>query len=160
MSRHGARVHWRLDPAVEAAAFARGRFSRAHRWTFDGGLDLPASSSPGVIPPPWSDAGAVDPEEAFVAAVASCHMMSFLHHASRAGRTVLAYADDAVGELGRNADGRRWIAKIVLDPRITWADGTAPDDTALAALHAAAHAECFIANSVRTEVVVAGLAAP
>lgn len=154
MSEHLARVAWENTAGADAAAFRRGRYSRVHRWHFDGGLEVPASSSPEVIPLPWSAREALDPEEAFVAAIASCHMMSFLYCAGRAGYALASYVDDAVGTLGKNAEGRRWIASVTLRPRLTWLDGLAPSAAEITTLHEAAHAECFIANSVATAIVV------
>ncbi|MGE0485288.1 MAG: OsmC family protein [Gammaproteobacteria bacterium] len=151
MSEHHARVSW----TAGEAGFRRGRFTRVHRWTFDGGLEVAASASPAVIPAPWSDAAAVDPEEAFVAAVASCHMMSFLFLANRAGLDVVDYDDEASGMLAADAEGRYAITEVVLRPRVTFAAGQAPDDDQLAGLHHEAHDTCYIANSVRTAIRVA-----
>jgi organic hydroperoxide reductase OsmC/OhrA len=150
MSEHHARVSWSAD----AAGFRRGRFSRAHHWSFDGGLEIPASASPAVIPAPWSDPAAVDPEEAFVAALASCHMMSFLFLANRAGLEVVAYDDEASGTLAPSAGGRHAVTEVVLRPRVSFAPGRAPDAAQLAALHDEAHDTCYIANSVRTAIRV------
>jgi organic hydroperoxide reductase OsmC/OhrA len=151
MIEHKASIHWRFD----GGDFRKGRYSRAHRWDFDGGLSVAASPSPHVVPAPYSDAGAVDPEEAFVAAVASCHMMTFLFLASRAGHVVLEYTDDAVGHMEKNAQGRYWVSEVLLRPRITWDETPGvPDASALERLHHAAHEECFIANSVKTTIRV------
>lgn len=148
MSEHHARVSW----SAGAAGFRRGRFSRAHRWTFDGGLEIPASASPAVIPAPWSDPAAVDPEEAFVAALASCHMMSFLFLANRAGHEVSHYDDEASGTLAADADGRQAITSVILRPRVRFVSGHGPDDDELDLLHEQAHRTCYIANSVRTTI--------
>lgn len=134
--------------------FTKGRYSREHTWSFDGGVTVPASPSPSVVPAPWSNPANVDPEEAFVASVSSCHMLTFLHLASRAGHEVAAYDDDAVGEMTKNDEGRWWISRVTLSPRIAWVGETRPTPAEEAALHDAAHHECFIANSVRTEIVV------
>ena len=151
MIEHKASIHW----SFTGGDFRKGRYSRAHRWAFDGGLEVPASPSPHVVPAPFSDASAVDPEEAFVAAVASCHMMTFLFLAARAGYQALSYDDDAVGHMVRNEQGRWWVNEVLLRPRITWVDaGSAPAAGELERLHHAAHEECFIANSVKTEVRV------
>jgi organic hydroperoxide reductase OsmC/OhrA len=149
MSRHGARIVWRAQ-----GDFAEGRYSRTHAWRFDGGAEVIASASPEVVPVPLGDPAGVDPEEALVAAVASCHMLWFLDLARRAGFRVASYEDAAEGEMGRIAPGRHAIVRIVLRPAILF-DGPAPDAEALARLHAAAHDACFIANSLRSEVVVA-----
>lgn len=150
MTEHRATIRFRHD----GADFGRGKYSRAHTWSFDGGLTVPASSSPSVIRPPYSDPAAVDPEEAFVAAIASCHMMSFLYAASHAGHVVLSYEDDAVGSLQKNAQGVAWISTTLLSPRIVY-QGEPPSADEEDALHARAHATCFIAQSIKTEVRVA-----
>jgi organic hydroperoxide reductase OsmC/OhrA len=150
MARHSATVSWRY----EGGDFLRGTYSRAHHWTFDGGVTVPASAAPSVVPAPWSDAAGVDPEEAFVAALASCHLLSFLHVARLAGVRVSAYRDTAEGRLTKGSDGRWWVSRVVLAPRIVYGEGGSPSPEAEAALHARAHAECFIANSVKTEVVI------
>ena len=133
--------------------FLRGRYGRGHVVRFDGGVALPASASPHVVGT-WADAAAVDPEEMFVAALASCHMLTFLHVARLAGFAVAAYRDQAEGEMAEIAPGRQAVTRVTLRPRVEWA-GEAPDAVRLAELHHAAHEGCFIANSVETEVVVA-----
>ena len=147
MDKHTATVVWERSPGD---AFAGSRFSRAHSWAFDGGLTVPASSSPAVIPR-FSDPAGIDPEEAFVASLSSCHMMTFLYLAARRGLVVNRYEDRAEGELTRNEDGRYWLSRVILRPHIDW-DGEAPDTETARQLHEQAHEECFIANSVRTEV--------
>lgn len=151
MIEHQARVSWTFD----GGDFRKGRYSRAHRWDFDGGFAMPASPSPHVVPAPWSDAAAVDPEEAFVAAIASCHMLTFLFLAARAGYHALSYVDEAIGTMVKNEHGRYWVNEVVLRPHIEWGGerGT-PSAADLAQLHHAAHEECFIANSVRTAIRV------
>jgi organic hydroperoxide reductase OsmC/OhrA len=138
-----------------AQAFTDQRYSRAHTWTFDGGLSVPASSSPLSVPLPMSDAAAVDPEEALVAAASSCHMLFFLSLAAARGLVVDSYRDDATGFLGSDELGRLAMTRIVLRPRIAFAGGPA-DAAVLAALHHEAHARCYIASSLRGEVVVEG----
>ena len=150
MSAHTATVRWSASPGEE---FARGQYSRAHQWVFDGGAVVRASASPTIVPAPWSDAGAVDPEEAFVASLASCHMLFFLDFARRAGAVVTGYEDAAEAVMAKGEDGRVRITKVTLRPKIAWG-GAAPDATALAALHEKAHHACFIANSVTCDVVV------
>ena len=149
MSEHRATIEW--STAASAEDFTRGRYSREHRWTFDGGLTVAGSSSPHVVPLPWSSPAAVDPEEAFVAAISSCHMLVFLYLAAKAGFAIASYRDEAVGVMTRTAP--HWIERVTLAPRIAWA-GREPSADELAHLHHAAHAECFIANSVKTEIVV------
>ncbi|HEY4178724.1 MAG TPA: OsmC family protein [Kofleriaceae bacterium] len=151
MAEHIATIVW--TNAVPAADFAKGRYSREHTWSFDGGATVAGSSSPSVVPLPWSSAAAVDPEEAFVASAASCHMLSFLYVAMKRGFVVTSYRDRAAGVMTKGANGVPWISKITLDPQIEYA-GTSPTDAELAELHERAHHECFIANSVKTEIVV------
>jgi organic hydroperoxide reductase OsmC/OhrA len=133
--------------------FASGGYSRGHEWRLDG-LTVPASSSPQVVKPPMSKADAIDPEEAFVASLSSCHMLWFLDLARQRGFVVESYEDDSEGSMVRIETSRYWIDKVTLRPRIVYAAGRAPDAAAEKALHDDAHHLCFIANSVRTEVVV------
>ena len=152
MSSYTATIRW---AAKRDEAFAKGQYSRAHEWAFDGGAVVPASASPHIVPAPWSDEAGVDPEEAFIASLASCHMLIFLDFAKRGGLTVDGYVDEADGELGKLADGRMAMTRVTLRPRISWG-GEAPDAAVLADLHHRAHQACFIANSVTTEVRVEG----
>jgi organic hydroperoxide reductase OsmC/OhrA len=147
---HVATVEWRSD-----GGFRDGRYSRAHRWMFDGGADVPASASPHVVAPPMSDPAGVDPEEALVASVSSCHMLWFLHLARDSGFDVAAYRDEARGIMGKDDRGRMAVTRIALRPEIEFA-GEVPDAEALARLHHEAHEKCFIANSLRTEILVEG----
>ena len=133
--------------------FTDRRYSRGHLWRFDGGIEVPASSSPSVVPLPMSVAAAVDPEEAFIASLSSCHMLWFLDIACRAGHIVESYVDEAVGEMGRDANGRVAMIRVVLRPKVTFSGAALPDAGALEKLHHSAHESCFIANSVKTEVV-------
>ncbi len=130
--------------------FSDNRYSRGHEWSFDGGARFRASSSPHVVPR-FSDPAGVDPEEAFIASLSSCHMLTFLYLAARARHVIDRYEDTALGVMEKNAEGRMWVARVILRPAITWGSPR-PDAGALAALHHAAHDECFIANSVRTDV--------
>ena len=132
--------------------FLDNRYSRAHRWRFDGGVEVPASSSPHVVPLPGSREDAVDPEEAFVASLSSCHMLWFLSLAARDGWRVDSYRDAAEGRMGRNAEGRLAMTRVTLRPAVSFA-GAAPNREQLDALHHEAHDECFIASSVKTEVL-------
>jgi len=145
--KHYAKIQWSNDGA------ANGRYSRRHSWTFDGGAIVPGSSSPDVVPVPMSDPAAVDPEEALVAAASSCHMLSFLWVAHKAGFEVGSYVDEAEGEMGRIAPGRMAVVRIVLRPRIAFASA-APDAATLDRLHHEAHEACFIANSLSSEIVI------
>ena len=150
MSSYAATIRWAAKPDE---AFAKGQYSRAHEWAFDGGAVVPASASPHIVPAPWSDAAGVDPEEAFIASLASCHMLFFLDFARRGGFAVESYVDEAGGELGKLADGRMAMTSVTLRPKVTWS-GEAPDAGAIANFHHRAHEACFIANSVTTEVLV------
>ena len=150
MHRYEATISWRRD----GAAFSDNRYSRGHEWSFDGGVRVPASSSPTVVPEPMSLASAVDPEEALVASTASCHMLWFLSVAAKRGYVVERYEDAAFGTMGKGANGKVAFTRIVLRPVIEFAGEKQPDAAALARLHETAHAECFIANSLRCDVVV------
>jgi organic hydroperoxide reductase OsmC/OhrA len=152
MARYTCSVVWER----QGAPFLAQRYSRAHRWKFDGGLDLPASASPAHVPPGTADPGGVDPEEAFVAALSSCHMLFFLSLASAQGLTVERYEDDAEAFLSRDATGRESITRVVLRPRVRYAapTGASPGRETESALHHRAHELCYLANSVRTEVLV------
>lgn len=152
MSHYTATIRWKSD---SPDTFIKNRYSRGHEWSFDGGLTVAASSSPHVVPR-FSVAEAVDPEEALIASAASCHMLTFLYLAAKDGFNITAYTDDAVGEMGTLENGRQWVAKITLDPQIEWT-GDKPKPEQLADLHHRAHQECFIANSIKSEVVVAGI---
>ena len=138
------------------AKFTDQRYSRAHEWSFDGGITISASSSPLSVRLPFSVAEAVDPEEALVAALASCHMLTFLYVAAKQGFVVDNYADDAVGEMTKNEHGKLWVSKVTLSPRITFTGDKRPSPAQLDELHHLAHEECYIANSVKSEVVVQG----
>ena len=148
MSAHTARIEWTRGDSP----FTDQRYSRRHVMRFDGGAEVAASSSPHVVPVPMSDARAVDPEEAFVASLASCHMLWFLSIAATRGHVVDRYTDDAIGTMARNHDGRLAITVVTLRPEVHFGAGSAPAAEALHAMHAAAHDACFIANSVRTDV--------
>ena len=156
MAEHKAAVRWTL--VGDGAAFLKGRYSREHTWTFDGGLTVPGSPSPGVIPAPWSNPAGVDPEEAFVAAISSCHMLTFLYVAMREGFVVSSYEDDAVGVLRKNERGAFWVSAATLNPRIVYGGDRLPTPADVERLHHLAHEQCFIANSVKTEIRVAGVA--
>ena len=145
-----ATIIWNRGGAED---FAKGRYSRAHEWRFDGGTTLAASASPAVVPAPFSREDAVDPEEAFVAALSSCHMLTFLDFARRAGVLIESYEDEAVGIMERIAPGKMAITRVTLRPRIGFA-GAVPDQAKLDALHHQAHEACFIANSVTTKIAV------
>jgi organic hydroperoxide reductase OsmC/OhrA len=134
--------------------FAGNRYSRRHLWRFDGGAEVLGSSSPSVVPPPGSDPAGVDPEEAFVASLASCHMRWFLAIAAKRGFVIDRYEDAASGTLERNAERRFAMTRVTLRPKVTFSADKQPTPEELDALHHKAHEECYIANSVKTEVVV------
>ena len=147
MSMHGAEVRWTAQ-----GDFIANKYSRAHRWHFDGGAVIAASASPDIVPVPLSDPAGVDPEESFVAAIAACHMLWFLDLARRDGLDLASYRDAAVGHMAKNAQGGLWIARVDLYPQVTYA-GRSPSAEQTARLHHKAHDACFIANSVKTEIV-------
>jgi organic hydroperoxide reductase OsmC/OhrA len=146
VSEHRVSVRW----IRETADFAVAGYNRDHVWRFEGGQEVPASAAPAYL----GSADRVDPEEAYVAALSSCHMLTFLAVAARKRLVVDRYEDDAVGHLEKNDDGKLAITRVTLRPRVAFA-GHAPDAAGLAKIHERAHAECFIANSVRTEVTLA-----
>jgi organic hydroperoxide reductase OsmC/OhrA len=147
MASYTATVSWKR---AANETFTDNRYSRGHEWAFDGGMRLRASSSPHVVPK-YSDPAGVDPEEAFIASLSSCHMLTFLYLAAKKGFVVDSYIDEAQGKMAKNDKGRFFVSEVVLHPKINWG-GPAPDRTALDELHHAAHEECFIANSVVTDV--------
>jgi organic hydroperoxide reductase OsmC/OhrA len=149
MSEHRATVSW----SHSSGDFLRGTYSREHIWTFDGGQVVPASPSPSVVATPYANPAFVDPEEAFVAAIASCHLLTFLHEARKRGLAVASYADEAVGRMTKNDRGIPWVSAVILRPRISWV-GAPPAPDVVADLHHLAHEHCFIANSVRTDISV------
>lgn len=146
-SRYTANVAWSRGDAL----FTDNRYSRRHRWRFDGGIEVPGSASPHSVPLPYSSAEAVDPEEAFVASISSCHMLWFLSIAAKRGVVIDEYVDDAEGFMEKDADGRMAITRVVLHPRIVMGDPAASQD-AVVAMHDEAHHACYIANSVKTVV--------
>src|SRR5215470_14068723 len=147
-----AEVIWTRD---DGAVFTDNRYSRGHVWRFDGGVEVPASSSPLSVKLPLSRADAVDPEEAFVASLSSCHMLFFLGFAAKAGFVVDRYEDAPVGVMTKNEQGKLFVSKITLSPAISFSGPKRPSSDELDALHHHAHEECYVANSVRAEVVVA-----
>ncbi|SPE51015.1 OsmC family protein [Verrucomicrobia bacterium] len=153
MSEHKAIISWKNT----GPDFLKGKYSREHTWTFDGGATVQASSSPSVVPLPYSNPAYVDPEEAFVASLSSCHMLTFVYLAYREGFLLDDYHDEAVGIVSKNEKGIPWVSAVTLNPRIAWSGAKQPAAADLERLHHAAHEQCFIANSVKTLVTVAGL---
>jgi organic hydroperoxide reductase OsmC/OhrA len=147
MASYNATVRWLRGNAE----FAKQQYTRGHTWHFDEGLTVPASASPHVVKAPWAVAAAVDPEEALVAALASCHMLFFLSDASRAGFIVEKYEDAAEGLMAKDAEGRMAVTVITLRPQVTFS-ATGPTAEQFAKLHDGAHAQCYIANSIRSDV--------
>jgi len=150
MHKYEAKITWNRN----GAKFLGQQFSRGHEWAFDGGVKIPASASPQVVRAPLSVAEAVDPEEALVASASSCHLLTFLSLASRQGFVVDAYEDNAFGVMEKNEKGKFVITKITLRPKIQFSGEKTPSASELLALHHAAHEECYIANSIKSEVVV------
>lgn len=149
MSSYVATVVW---TRAADAPFKDNKYSRAHEWRFDGGTVVPASSSPSVVRVPMSNPAAVDPEEALVAALSSCHMLFFLSYAAAGGFVIDRYEDEAIGDMGKNERGTAMV-KVRLRPKITWV-GAAPSQEQLDKLHHRSHHDCYIANSVTAEIVV------
>lgn len=151
MAVHEATIAWKRS---DGETFLDQKYSRAHEWRFDGGAVVKGSSSPHVVAVPGSDPSAVDPEEAFVASLSSCHMLFFLSFAARAGYIVEEYTDAAEGLVERNEEGRMAVTRVTLHPRVEFADGRVPPHEELMELHHRSHEACFIANSVKTVVEV------
>ena len=148
MSEYSATIRWERGDQ----RFTDNRYSRRHSWSFDGGAQVVASSSPHVVPLPYSDAGAVDPEEAFVASLSSCHMLWFLSIAAKRGFCVDSYVDDAVGTMSKNDSGKLAITRVTLRPNVAFSGERIPTRSELETMHHQAHEECFIANSVKPDV--------
>ena len=146
--QYTSKILWNRNGAL----FSDNRYSRKHLWQFDGGVDVPASSSPQVVRLPLSEAAAVDPEEAFVASLASCHMLWFLDIAARGGFIIDSYVDDAVGTLAKNSDGKFAMTIVTLKPHVIFSGDKRPSHEDIQRMHHKAHDECFIANSVKSEV--------
>jgi organic hydroperoxide reductase OsmC/OhrA len=148
MANYHATVQWSRD----GANFLDNKYSREHQWSFDGGATVKGSSSPHVVPAPYSNPAAVDPEEALVVALASCHMLSFLYVAGKRGFVVDEYRDEATGKMTKNPAGKYWISEVTLHPKVLFSGDKTPDQPEIAVMHHEAHEECFIANSVKTDV--------
>ncbi|WP_210473480.1 OsmC family protein [Vibrio crassostreae] len=151
MSEYGAIIRWQKS---EDEAFSDNQYSRGHKWEFDGGVIVPASSSPHVVPLPLSVEENVDPEEAFIAALSSCHMLTFLGIAAKQKYVIASYVDDAIGVLEEDESGRSSVTTVTLRPKIVFIGSKVPTSAQLDKLHHLAHKNCFIANSVKTEIKV------
>jgi organic hydroperoxide reductase OsmC/OhrA len=149
MARHAATISWQRGDSP----FVDGDYSRAHVWSFDGGLDVPASASPHIVPLPHAIAENLDPEEAYVASLSSCHMLFFLSIAARNGIVVDRYRDAAVGFLDRDSEGKLAMTRVILRPEASYSGKNVPNAQQIENIHHQAHEKCFIANSVKTRVV-------
>lgn len=150
MSEYKAEVVWQRGNQL----FTDNRYSRGHEWKFDGGFSVPASSAPGSVPLPMSVAENVDPEEALVAALASCHMLFFLSFAQKQGLIIDHYQDHATGFMEKNERGRLYIARIELRPATRFSGEKMPTKEQIDALHHLSHEHCYIANSLRADVTI------
>ena len=153
MSPYTAAVRWRRKPEER---FVDGRYGRGHEWAFDGGATVIASASPHVVPLPFTVPAGIDPEEALVASLSSCHMLFFLDFARRDGFVVDSYDDHAEGLMATGLDGREWMERVTLRPRVVFSGVQRPRRAEVEALHHRAHEACYIANSVKSEVTVEG----
>ncbi|MEI6896649.1 MAG: OsmC family protein [Psychromonas sp.] len=152
MSEYFAKINWVRDIDEN---YLDNKYSRGHEWIFDGGVTVAASSSPQVVPLPYSVEANVDPEEAFVASLSSCHMLFFLSIVAKRGYVVDSYADDAVGLMEKDSDGKISMTKVTLKPHVQFSDRKKPTMEQLEKMHHQAHEQCFIANSVKTKIVIA-----
>jgi len=153
MSEYQAQITWQRQ---SGEGFLDLRYSRAHTWTFDGGIVVPASSAVHSVPTPYSNPENVDPEEGFVAAISSCHMLTFLYVAAKARFIVDSYEDTAVGTMAADSRGRQAITTVVLAPKVVFWGPRGPTEENVKNLHHEAHEQCYIANSVRSEILVHG----
>jgi organic hydroperoxide reductase OsmC/OhrA len=152
MAEHKAIIRWQCT----GPDFPKGKYSREHTWRFDGGFEMPASPSPSIVPTPYSNPAHVDPEEAFVASISSCHMLTFLYVASQQGFQVDSYEDEAVGTMTKNEKGVPWVSLVTLHPKVFYSGEKLPNPADEERLHHLAHEQCFIANSIKSEVTVRG----
>jgi organic hydroperoxide reductase OsmC/OhrA len=150
MSQHHATVEWQRH----RAKFVDNQYSREHLWKFDGGAEIAASSSPQVVPVPYSNAEYVDPEEAFVASLSSCHMLWFLSIAAKQNFLVERYTDCAVGVMSKDEEGKLAITSIHLYPQVSFGDDRQPTQEQIEAMHEEAHRSCFLASSVKAAVII------
>lgn len=146
-----SKILWTRKPGE---TFLDGKYNRVHQWFFDGGLTLGASSSPEIIPLPMSDPALVDPEEAFITSVSSCHMLFFLSIAAKKKLVVNCYEDSPTAVLGKNENGNLAIISLTLNPTVIFEGSSMPDESAIQTLHELAHAQCFLANSIKTKITI------
>jgi organic hydroperoxide reductase OsmC/OhrA len=150
MSEHKATIQWQWT----GPDFLKGKYSREHTWTFGGGITVEASAALSNVPAPWADPKKVNPEEALVAALSSCHMLTYVYLAYKAGFQLDSYVDEAVGVMATDENGRPWVESITLNPRIAYTGQKLPSAADEEKLHHQAHEECIVANSLRTRVIV------
>ncbi|MBE8715830.1 OsmC family protein [Cellvibrio polysaccharolyticus] len=146
---YSAKIVWSSD----GTDFRSGKYSREHSWSFDGGVEVKASSSPHVVPLPFSVEHAIDPEEAFVASLSSCHMLWFLSIAAKKGFSVMSYTDESSGIMGKNGEGKVAMLSVTLRPEVKFTGANQPSFDVIKSMHEASHAECFIASSVKTKIL-------
>ncbi len=150
MSNYTATISWKRT----GPDFLKGNYSREHTWSFDGGFVVPASPSPSSVKEPYSNPANVDPEEAFVASISSCHMLTYLFLASRQGYQIDSYHDEVYGVMTKNKKGVFWVSTVTLRPKIAFSGDRTPSAADVANLHHLAHEQCYVANSVKTRVSV------
>jgi organic hydroperoxide reductase OsmC/OhrA len=150
MSTYTATIHWNNT----GPDFVGNKYSREHRWEFDGGVIVKASASPHIVPMPWANPDHVDPEEAFVASLSSCHMLFFLSLAARQGYRLDSYTDQASGVMEKDAAGKMVITTVTLSPLAVFNGDKVPERETIEKLHHQAHELCFLANSVRSEILI------
>ncbi len=150
MSEYFAKVQWKKDPSEN---FIDNQYSRGHEWLFDGGVTVAASSSPHIVPLPYSVEENVDPEEAFIASLSSCHMLFFLSIAAKRKYIVDSYEDNAVGVMEKDKNGKMAMTQVILKPYVNFSGDRVPTMEQLEKLHHQSHEQCFIANSVKTKVI-------
>ena len=151
MSEYSAKITWKRQPEE---AFTDNKYSRGHSWEFDGGVVVAASSAPSIVPLPYSIEANVDPEEAFIASLSSCHMLFFLGIAGKRGFVIDEYIDNSIGIMEKDGDGKISITKVTLRPQVTFGGEKQPTLEKVEQMHHQSHEQCFIANSVKTEVVI------
>ncbi len=149
--KYTASIFWKKK---ETECFTDNKYSRGHTWVFDGGVELPASASPQVVPLPMSNESAVDPEEAFVAAISSCHMLFFLSIAASSNYIIETYDDQAEGIMSKNEHGQMVMGDIILKPKIVFSGTTIPTAEQIAELHNSAHHKCYLANSIKSTIKI------
>ncbi len=151
MSKYSAKVSWSKK---SEETFIDGKYSRAHQWSFDGGAIIEASSAPTIVPLPYSIEANVDPEEAFIASLSSCHMLFFLHFAGRKRFAVESYVDQAEGVVEKNSEGKMAMTTVTLHPEVKFVSDNIPTAEEIEQLHHLAHENCFIANSVNCSIEI------